>query len=76
ARPRPPQEAPMRAHTLEPQDHEEHQDQQPDVPLNRRERRAAARGGAVPSGRVQTKAGQKLPPPPVRHRDYAARKRG
>jgi len=66
----------MRAHTLEPQDHEEHRDQQPEIPLNRRERRAAARGGAVPSGRMPTKAEQKLPPPPMRHRDYAARKRG
>ena len=42
----------MRAHTLEPRDHEEHQDQQPEVPLNRRERRAAARGGAVLSPRI------------------------
>jgi hypothetical protein len=66
----------MRAHTLEPQDHEEQQDQQPEVPLNRRERRAAARGGAGPFGRMPMKAGQKPPPPPVRHRDYATRKRG
>jgi len=60
----------MRAHVLEPQE------QEPEVPLNRRERRAAARGGAVPAGRIPMKAGQKLPLPPVRHRDYAARKRG
>jgi hypothetical protein len=61
----------MRAHVLEPQE------QEPEVPpLNRRERRAAARGGAVPAGRLPVKAGPKLPPPPVRHRDYAARKRG
>ena len=74
----------MRAHTLESQDHQDHQEQQeqqeqeqqPEIPLNRRERRAAARGGAVPSGRMPTKAGQKPPPPPVRHRDYASRKRG
>jgi hypothetical protein len=77
----------MRAHTLESQDHQEQQDpqeqqeqqeqeQQPEVPLNRRERRAAARGSAVPSGRMPAKAGHKPPPPPVRHRDYASRKRG
>jgi hypothetical protein len=60
----------MRAHELEPQD------QEPEAPLNRRERRAAARGGAVPNERVPVKGGPKLPPPPVRHRDYAARKRG
>jgi len=72
----------MRAHTLESQDHQDHQEQeqeqeqQPEVPLNRRERRAAARGSAVPSGRMPAKAGQKPPPPPVRHRDYASRKRG
>jgi hypothetical protein len=60
----------MRAHVLESSE------QQPEVPLNRRERRAAARGGVVPGGRIPMKAGQKLPPPPVRHRDYAARKRG
>ena len=60
----------MRAHVLESQE------QQPEIPLNRRERRAAARGGAAPTGRIAGKAGSKLPPPPVRHRDYAARKRG
>ena len=60
----------MRAHVLEPQD------QQPEAPLNRRERRAAARGGVVPNERIPVKGGPKLPPPPVRHRDYAARKRG
>ena len=71
----------MRAHVLESQEQQpevplESQEQETEVPLNRRERRAAARGGAVPSGRMPTKAGQKLPPPPVRHRDYATRKRG
>jgi hypothetical protein len=60
----------MRAHVLESQE------QQPEVPLNRRERRAAARGGAVAAARIPVKAGPKLPPPPVRHRDYATRKRG
>jgi len=57
----------MRAPVVEPQ-------QQPDVRMTRRERRAAARGGATPTGRVAVKAGPKLPPPPVRHRDYATRK--
>jgi hypothetical protein len=60
----------MRAEVLESQEH------QPEVPLNRRERRAAARGGATTTGRIPVKAGPKLPPPPVRHRDYASRKRG
>jgi hypothetical protein len=60
----------MRAHVLESPE------QQTEVPLNRRERRAAARGGAVPSGRMPVKAGPKPPPPPARHRDYATRKRG
>jgi hypothetical protein len=59
----------MRAHVLEEQ-------QEPEAPLNRRERRAAARGAAAPNGPIPVKAGPKLPPPPVRHRDYAARKRG
>ena len=54
----------------------EPQDQQPEAPLNRRERRAAARGGVVPDERIPVKGGPKPPPPPVRHRDYAARKRG
>ena len=66
----------MRAHTLEPQDHEERQDQQPEAPLNRRERRAAARGAGAANGRIPVKSGAKLPAPPVRHRDYATRKRG
>ena len=60
----------MRAHV------HESQEQQPEVPLNRRERRAAARGGAARTGRMPVKAGSKPPPPPVRHRDYASRKRG
>jgi hypothetical protein len=60
----------MRAHVLDSQE------QQPEVPLNRRERRAAARGGTVRTGRMPVKAGQKPPPPPARHRDYATRKRG
>lgn len=60
----------MRAHVLEPQE------QEPEVPLNRRERRAAARGGAGQNGRIPVKAGPKPPPPPARHRDYATRKRG
>ena len=71
----------MRAHLLESPDQQpevplDEQEQQPEVPLNRRERRAAARGGTIPTGRIAGKAGSKLPPPPVRHRDYAARKRG
>jgi hypothetical protein len=57
----------MRAPVVEPQ-------QQPDVRMTRRQRRAAARGGATPAGRVPVKAGPTLPPPPVRHRDYATRK--
>ena len=61
----------MRAHPAEPQQLE----QQPDVPLTRRERRALARGGAK-NGHIPVKAGAKLPSPPVRHRDYATRKRG
>jgi len=61
----------MRAQVPEPQDME-----QPEAPLNRRERRAAARGVGAPNDRIPVKAGLKLPPPPVRHRDYAARKRG
>jgi len=61
----------MRAHVVEPE-----QMQEPEVPLNRRERRAAARGGNAQNGRIPAKAGAKLPPPPVHHRDYAARKRG
>ena len=42
----------MRAHTLESQDHQEQQEQeqQPEVPLNRRERRAAARRSRLFSG--------------------------
>jgi hypothetical protein len=61
----------MRAHVVEPQ-----QIEQPEVPLTRRERRAAARGGSAKNGRIPVKAGAKLPSPPVRHRDYATRKRG
>lgn len=45
------------------------------VPLNRRERRAAARGG-VPAQKVAGPAGAQLTPPPVRKRNYAARKSG
>jgi hypothetical protein len=60
----------MRAHVLESPE------QQPEVPRNRRERRAAARGAAAPNERIPVKAGPKLPPPPVRRRDYAARKHG
>ena len=60
----------MRAHV------EPHQVAQPEVPLNRRERRAAARGAGAQNGRIPVKAGAKLPLPPVRHRDYATRKRG
>ena len=60
----------MRAY-VEPEPMEE-----PEAPLNRRERRAAARGAGARTGRIPGKAGAKLPAPPVRHRDYAARKRG
>ncbi len=45
------------------------------APLNRRERRAAARG-AVPAPKVAGPAGGQLTPPPVRKRNYAARKSG
>jgi hypothetical protein len=48
---------------------------QPEVRLTRRERRAAARG-ATPAAKIPVKGGGKLPPPPVRHRDYSARKGG
>jgi hypothetical protein len=61
----------MRAHVIEPQ-----QMEQPEAPLNRRERRAAARGASASNGRIPVKAGAKPPAPPVRHRDYATRKRG
>jgi hypothetical protein len=44
------------------------------VGLTRRERRAAARGGGA--ARVAGPVGHRLPPPPVRRRDYAARKHG
>jgi hypothetical protein len=44
--------------------------------MTRRERRAAARGGAGPTAKDAGKGGHRLPPPPVRPRDYAARKRG
>ena len=45
------------------------------VKLTRRERRAAARG-AGPAVKIAGPGGHRLPPPPVRPRDYAARKRG
>lgn len=44
------------------------------APMNRAERRAAARGG--PSQKIAGPAGGRAPAPPVRHRDYASRKRG
>lgn len=47
----------------------------PVPPLNRRERRAAARGG-VPTPKVAGPAGGPLAPPPARKRNYAARKGG
>jgi hypothetical protein len=62
----------MRAPVLKPEPVEE----QAEVKMTRRERRAAARGGAASTGPIPVKAGPKLPPPPVRHRDYASRKRG
>jgi hypothetical protein len=43
-------------------------------PMNRAERRAAARGG--PSQKIAGPSGGRAPAPPVRHRDYASRKRG
>lgn len=43
-------------------------------PMNRAERRAAARGG--PAQKIAGPAGGRAPAPPVRHRDYASRKRG
>lgn len=50
----------------------------PDAPepvgLTRRERRAAARGGAA--AKVAGPVAHRLPTPPVRRRDYAARKHG
>ena len=48
---------------------------QPEIRMTRRERRAAARG-ATPTGKIPVKAGAKLPPPPVRHREYSTRKGG
>jgi hypothetical protein len=44
------------------------------VQLTRRERRAAARGG--PAQKIAGPAAGRLVTPPVRHRDYAARKHG
>jgi hypothetical protein len=44
------------------------------VPMTRRERRAAARGG--PAQKIAGPAGGSMPPPPVRHRNYSARKGG
>jgi hypothetical protein len=44
------------------------------VGLTRRERRAAARGGAA--AKVAGPVAHRLPTPPVRRRDYAARKHG
>jgi hypothetical protein len=48
----------------------------PDQPvaMTRRERRAAARGG--PAQKIAGPAGGRMPPPPVRHRNYSARKGG
>jgi hypothetical protein len=43
-------------------------------PMNRAERRAAARGG--PAQKIAGPATGRAPAPPVRHRDYASRKRG
>jgi hypothetical protein len=45
------------------------------VAMSRRERRAAARG-ADPAAKIAGHSGTRLPPPPVRRRDYAARKHG
>lgn len=44
------------------------------IPMTRRERRAAARGGPAP--KIVGPAGGRVPPPPVRHRNYSARKGG
>jgi hypothetical protein len=44
------------------------------VPMNRRDRRAAARG--APAAKIAGQVGGRPPVPPVRHRDYASRKRG
>jgi hypothetical protein len=65
----------MRAPVPESQPDVEPVEADQEVRLTRRERRAAARGGR-PAAKVEAKAGPKLPPPPVRHRDYASRKRG
>jgi hypothetical protein len=48
----------------------------PEVPMSRRERRAAARGGGAAAAKVAAHRGTRLTPPPVRRRDYAARKHG
>ena len=45
------------------------------APLNRAERRAAARGG-TPTQKIAGPAVGKLPPRPLRARDYAARRSG
>jgi hypothetical protein len=47
---------------------------EPAPPMNRAERRAAARGG--PAQKIAGPSGGRAPAPPVRHRDYASRKRG
>lgn len=44
------------------------------VPMTRRERRAAARGG--PAQKIDGPAGGRVPAPPIRHRNYSARKGG
>lgn len=44
------------------------------VPMTRRERRAAARGGPAP--KIDGPAGGRVPAPPVRHRNYQSRKGG
>lgn len=50
---------------------------EPDAaPLNRAERRAAARGGVPTTQKVHGPAGGTLTPPPARKRNYAARKGG
>jgi hypothetical protein len=48
--------------------------EEPAPPMNRAERRAASRGG--PAQKIAGPTGGRAPAPPVRHRDYASRKRG
>ena len=64
---------PARPVTAPPEDTEHPVPAAPATPT-RRERRAAARGGA--SAKVEGPPVGRRTPPPARHRDYASRRRG